>query len=136
LSLFDDDGQETRWALDLGDGFVWQGYLPDAHPGQHYGFRVYGPWDPSAGVRCNPAKLLLDPYARAISGEVRWNAAVFGHLAEDPGQIDRSDSAPYVPRSVVVADQYDWTGASSRAGAFAAPRGDRGGAAAGAAVRP
>ena len=63
LCLFDDSGAETRWSLDQGDGFVWQGYLPDVAPGQRYGFRVHGPWDPPAGVRCNPAKLLIDPYA-------------------------------------------------------------------------
>ena len=102
LCLFDDAGQETRWGLEQGDGFVWQGYLPDAQPGQHYGFRVYGPWDPSQGVRCNPAKLLLDPYARAVAGEVRWDPAVYGHAADDPNQPDGSDSAPYVPRSVLV----------------------------------
>ena len=96
-------GQETRWGLEQGEGFVWQGYLPDAKPGQHYGFRVHGPWDPSAGVRCNPAKLLLDPYARAVAGEVRWDPAVYGHAAGDPNQADDSDSAPYVPRSVLVA---------------------------------
>ena len=79
LCLFDDSGAETRWSLDQGDGFVWQGYLPDVAPGQRYGFRVHGPWDPSAGVRCNPAKLLLDPYARAVAGEVRWDPAVYGH---------------------------------------------------------
>ena len=79
LCLFDDSGSETRWSLEQGDGFVWQGYLPDARPGQRYGFRVHGPWDPAAGARCNPAKLLLDPYARAIAGEVRWHPAVYGH---------------------------------------------------------
>ena len=108
LCLFDDAGQETRWGLEQGEGFVWQGYLPDAQPGQHYGFRVHGPWDPSQGVRCNPAKLLLDPYARAVAGEVRWDPAVFGHAADDPNRADDSDSAPYVPRSVLVAEEFDW----------------------------
>ena len=108
LCLFDDAGQETRWSLEQGDGFVWQGYLPDAQPGQHYGFRVHGPWDPSQGVRCNPAKLLLDPYARAVAGEVRWDPAVFGHAADDPNRADDRDSAPYVPRSVLVDEKFDW----------------------------
>jgi isoamylase len=108
LCLFDDSGQESRLALQPGDGFVWQGYLPDVAAGQRYGFRVHGPWDPAAGARCNPAKLLLDPYARAVAGEVRWNPAVSGHAADDPNVADNSDSAPYVPRSVVVAADFDW----------------------------
>ena len=108
LCLFDDAGQETRWGLEQGEGFVWQGYLPDAQPGQHYGFRVHGPWDPSQGVRCNPAKLLLDPYARAVAGEVRWDPAVYGHAADDPNRADDNDSAPYVPRSVLVDEEFDW----------------------------
>ena len=70
--------------------------------GARYGFRVHGPWDPGAGLRCNPAKLLLDPYARAVSGGVQWNAALGGE--------DASDSAPYVPRSVVHAEEFDWQG--------------------------
>ncbi len=108
LCLFDDSGQETRWSLEQGDGFVWQGYLPDARPGQRYGFRVHGPWDPAAGVRCNPAKLLLDPYARAVAGEVQWHPAVFGHVPDDPGRADENDSAPHVPRSVLVAAEFEW----------------------------
>ena len=108
LCVFDDSGQETRWSLEQGDGFVWQGYLPGARPGQRYGFRVHGPWDPSAGVRCNPAKLLLDPYARAVAGEVQWHPSVFGHLPDDLNRADDNDSAPYVPRSVLVAAEFDW----------------------------
>ena len=100
--------QETRLELEQGEGFVWQGYLPGARPGQRYGFRVHGPWDPAAGARCNPAKLLLDPYARAVAGEVRWDPAVYGHAADDPNRADGSDSAPYVPRSVLVAEDFDW----------------------------
>ena len=87
---------------------MWQGYLPDVAPGQRYGFRVHGPWDPPAGVRCNPAKLLLDPYARAVAGEVRWDPAVFGHAPDDANRADDSDSAPYVQRSVLVASDFDW----------------------------
>ena len=108
LCLFDESGEETRRSLQLGDGFVWQGYLPDVRPRQRYGFRVHGPWDPGAGARCNPAKLLLDPYARAVAGEVRWDPAVYGHAPGDPNQADGSDSAPYVPRSVLVAGEFDW----------------------------
>ncbi len=108
LCLFDDSGEETRWSLDQGDAYVWKGYLPGARPGQRYGFRVHGPWDPAAGARCNPAKLLLDPYARAVAGEVRWNPAVYGHASDDPHRADPSDSAPYVPRSLLVAADFDW----------------------------
>ncbi len=115
LCLFDDSGAETRWSLSQGDAYVWAGYLQGARPGQHYGFRVYGPWDPAAGARCNPAKLLLDPYARAVAGEVRWNPAVYGHVSDDPSRADGSDSAPYVPRSVLVGGNFDW-GADRRPG--------------------
>lgn len=108
LCLFDDSGQEARWSLEQGDGFVWQGYLPNVGPGQVYGFRVHGPWAPSAGVRSNPAKLLLDPYARAVAGEVLWHPSVFGHVPDDPSRADENDSAPYVPRSVLTAADFDW----------------------------
>jgi len=108
LCLFDDAGRETRFDLEQGEGFVWQGYLPGVAPGRRYGFRVHGPWDPSSGARCNPAKLLLDPYARAIAGEVRWDPAVYGHAPDDPDRADGNDSAPFVPRSVVVAADFDW----------------------------
>ncbi len=108
LCLFDETGHETRWALEQGDAYVWKGYLRGVRPGQQYGFRVHGPWNPAAGARCNPAKLLLDPYARAVTGEVRWDPAVYGHAADDPNQADDSDSARYVPRSVLMAADYDW----------------------------
>jgi isoamylase len=108
LCLFDREGQEARFGLEQGDAFVWQGYVPGVEPGQRYGFRVHGPWDPPSGARCNPAKLLLDPYARAVAGEVRWHPAVFGHVPDDPDRLDDTDSAPYVPRSVVLASDFDW----------------------------
>ena len=108
LCLFDGSGAETRWLLQQGEGSVWQGYLPDAQVGQRYGFRVHGPWEPASGSRCNPAKLLLDPYARAIAGEVQWHPAVYGHLDGDPDQPDGQDSAPYVPRSVLTGGDFDW----------------------------
>jgi glycogen operon protein len=108
LCLLADSGQETRWALHQGEGFLWQGYLPGVQPGQRYGFRVHGPWNPSEGARCNPAKLLLDPYARAVAGEVKWDPAVYGHAPDDPDQADSRDSAPYVPHSVLMGGDFDW----------------------------
>ena len=68
LCLFDADGTETRVTLPEVDGFVWHGFVPNVEPGQRYGYRVHGPYDPNAGQRCNPNKLLLDPYAKAIDG--------------------------------------------------------------------
>ncbi len=102
LCLFDDQGRETRRQLDAEEGYIWRGHVEGVGHGSRYGFRVHGPWDPQSGLRCNPAKLLLDPYARAIAGGVRWDAAVQG---EDP-----ADSAPYVPRSVVSVSEFDWSG--------------------------
>ncbi len=70
LCLIDDNGQETRLELLEVDGYVWHAYLPRIQPGQRYGYRVHGPYDPASGHRCNPAKLLLDPYAKAIDGQI------------------------------------------------------------------
>src|SRR6202171_5302264 len=75
LCLFDEAGHEQHVDLPEATGFVWHGYLPGLTPGQRYGFRVHGPWAPEHGHRCNPAKLLIDPYAKAIDGGVRWEAA-------------------------------------------------------------
>jgi len=108
LCVFDDSGSETRRSLQQADGYVWAGYLADARAGQRYGFRVHGPWDPQAGARCNPSKLLLDPYARAIAGDVHWHPAVYGHAVDDPNRVDDTDSAPHVPRSLLVAGDFDW----------------------------
>ena len=101
---------QTTVTLTEADGFVWHGYLPGAGPGQRYGYRVHGPYDPARGRRCNPAKLLLDPYAKAVEGEVSWAGAVFGHRQADPAQPSLSDSAPFMPRSVVVDPGFDWRG--------------------------
>jgi isoamylase len=101
-------GGETRIALREVDGFVWHGYLPGVGPGQRYGYRVHGPYDPAAGQRCDPAKLLLDPYAKAIEGGVSWDPAVFSYRFGEPGQRNEADSAPFVPRSVVVNPFFDW----------------------------
>ena len=90
------------------DGFVWHGYLPGIGPGQRYGYRVHGPYDPPAGQRCNPAKLLLDPYAKAIEGNVSWGQPVFSYAFGHPDRRNNADSAPYVPRSVVINPYFDW----------------------------
>ncbi|MBI4493328.1 MAG: glycogen debranching protein GlgX [Chloroflexi bacterium] len=109
LCLFDEAGHETRVGLPEATGFCWHGYLPEVGPGQRYGFRVYGPWVPERGHRCNPAKLLLDPYARAVAGQVEWNAAVFPYRLDEPdGPPNVADSAPYVPKSVVINPYFDW----------------------------
>jgi glycogen operon protein len=109
LCLFDAAGRETRLALPEVDAFRWHGYVPDVAPGQRYGFRVHGPWAPDEGHRCNPAKLLIDPYAKAVDDVVRWNEAVFGHrFAEPDTSRNDDDSGPYVPKSIVVAHGFDW----------------------------
>jgi glycogen operon protein len=108
LCLFDDGGHETRVALHEVDGFVWHGYIPGISPGQRYGYRVHGPYDPAQGVRCNPVKLLLDPYAKAIEGRVDWDPAVFSYPFGHPNRRQTKDSAPHVPRSVVVNPFFDW----------------------------
>jgi isoamylase len=108
LCLLDADGAEERIPLREVDGFVWHCYLNGVAPGQRYGYRVHGPYDPAAGERCNPAKLLLDPYAKAIEGAVRWDQAVFGYQFKRPGQPDGTDSAGHVPHSVVASPYFDW----------------------------
>ena len=110
LCLLDDDGSEARIALPEVDGDIWHAYLPAVVPGQRYGYRVHGPYDPGRGLRCNPRKLLLDPYAKAIAGRLEWNEAVFGHRVEDPSHVNDDDSAPYVPTSVVINPFFDWSG--------------------------
>ena len=98
-------------------GFVRHGYLPGIQAGQRYGYRVHGPWAPDEGQRCLPSKLLLDPYARAIEGEVDWNEAVFSYRFADPdGAVNDADSAPFMPRSVVVNPFFDWSTTARRAG--------------------
>jgi isoamylase len=99
---------ETRVALTEVDAFVWHGYLPDVAPGQRYGYRVHGPYEPARGHRCNPAKLLLDPYGKAINGEVQWNEALFSYRFSDPAVRNTVDSAPYMPTNVVINPFFDW----------------------------
>jgi isoamylase len=111
VCLFDDQGHETQIELDDYDAGVWNGVVPDIGPGQAYGYRVQGPWDPGNGLRCNPRKVLLDPYARAVRGSVTFGKALAGHDVDDPARPSELDSAPYVPRSLVVDHSgYDWEG--------------------------
>jgi isoamylase len=109
-----DGGEERRVDLLEYDAGVWHGFVPGMRPGDRYGFRVHGPYDPARGLRCNPAKLLLDPYAKAIEGHLTWDQRIFGH-AFDRGPDaadgrDLSDSAPAMPHSVVVDPAFDWGG--------------------------
>jgi isoamylase len=108
LCLFDEDGSEIRIALPEVDALCWHVYLPGVQPGQRYGFRVHGPHDPSRGQRCNPSKLLLDPYAKAVEGEVRWDPAVFGYCFDNHDARNDDDSAPFVPRCIVTNPYFDW----------------------------
>ncbi|MBV9368785.1 MAG: glycogen debranching protein GlgX [Frankiales bacterium] len=108
LCLFDDDGAETRIRLPERDAFVWHGYLPNVGPGQRYGYRVHGPYDPSQGHRCNPAKLLLDPYAKAVDGEVDWDESCFSYRFDDPEAFNDDDSAPHMPKSIVISPFFNW----------------------------
>jgi glycogen operon protein len=111
LCLFDDNGQETRLELREYDAGIWHGAVPGIRPGQAYGYRVTGPFDPGRGLRCNPAKLLIDPYARALTGTVRYDPALLGHDPANPGRPNQADSAPFVPRSLVTdTASYDWEG--------------------------
>jgi glycogen operon protein len=108
LCLFDRDGAETRVPLTERDAFVWHAYLPGIGPGQRYGYRVHGPYDPAQGLRCNPAKLLLDPYAKAVDGRVDWDQACFSYNFDRPDERNDDDSAPHMPKSVVISPFFDW----------------------------
>ena len=108
LCLYDESGTETRQELTEVDGFVWHSYLPAVGPGQRYGYRVTGPYEPRAGHRCNPAKLLLDPYGKAIDGSLTWDPALFDYQAGAPGSRNDADSAPFMPRNVVINPYFDW----------------------------
>ena len=108
LCLFDEAGTETRVALTEMDGFVWHGYLPAISPGQRYGYRVHGPFDPRRGSRCSPSKLLLDPYAKAIEGHLTWDEALFDYQWSDPRRRNTADSAPFMPKNIVINPFFDW----------------------------
>src|SRR6185369_4324659 len=102
LCLFDEAGAETQIPLRDNDADVWHVFVPGVGPGQAYGYRIAGPWDPGRGLRCNPAKLLLDPYAKAVSGSVAFGPEVLGQDEADPARPSGLDSAGHVPRSLVV----------------------------------
>ncbi|KRC66872.1 glycogen debranching protein [Aeromicrobium sp. Root236] len=108
LCLFDEEGTETRVRLEEVDGFVHHGFLLGVGPGQRYGYRVHGPYDPANGLRCNPNKLLIDPYAKAIGGELDWNPALFAYDLDNPDERNDDDSAGHVPYSLVVNPFFDW----------------------------
>lgn len=110
LCLFDDKGAESRFTLDEVDGYVWHCYIPQVQPGQKYGFRVYGPYDPDSGNRFNPNKLLLDPYAKAVHGQVDWDPALFSYNLGDPDSVNNADSAPHMMMGVVINPFFDWDG--------------------------
>lgn len=111
LCLFDDLGNETRIDLPEVSGHCWHGYFPGIVPGQRYGFRVHGPWEPKNGHRCNPAKLLIDPYAKAIDNDIWLDEAMFPYrFANGPDLRSDEDSAAFVPKSIVQQASFDWTG--------------------------
>ncbi|MBL8774540.1 MAG: glycogen debranching protein GlgX [Acidimicrobiales bacterium] len=109
LCLFDEDGTEEQVELVEVTAHCWHGYLPNVGPGQRYGYRVHGPWSPEEGKRANPAKLLVDPYATALDGELEWCDAVFPYRLDDPdGPPSDLDSAACMPKSVVTSPYFDW----------------------------
>jgi glycogen operon protein len=110
------DKEVARIALPEYTDQIWHGYLPEITPGTLYGFRVYGPYEPKSGHRFNPNKLLLDPYACAHFGDLKWNPAVFGYQMEtgDDLTFDKRDSAPFMPKCAVVDPNFDWTGSRGR----------------------
>ncbi len=114
LCLIDIDSSgartETRIELTDVDAYVWHAYLPEVQPGQAYGYRVHGPWDPAQGLRCNPNKLLLDPYAKATTGEIDWQQSLFGYNFGDEGSRNDEDSLDATLLGVVVNPYFDWEG--------------------------
>ena len=109
LCLFDESGSETRLPLLDVDAGVWHGFVAGVGPGQAYGYRITGPYDPARGMRCNPAKLLIDPYARATTGPVRFGPEVLGYAEDDAEAPSALDSSGFVPRSLVVDPAFAWS---------------------------
>jgi len=115
LCVFDSQGKRElqRYPLTEWTDEVWHGYLPDAGPGLVYGYRAYGPYEPEQGHRFNPNKLLLDPYARKLVGQIKWNDALHGYKVKDRREdlsFDKRDSAAAMPKAMVVDDHFDWSG--------------------------
>ncbi|OBF93493.1 glycogen debranching enzyme GlgX [Mycobacterium sp. 852014-52450_SCH5900713] len=108
LCLFDADGTESRVPLPEVDGYIWHAYIPNIEPGQRYGYRVHGQYDPQNGLRCNANKLLVDPYSKAIDGSFEWNQALFSYNFGDPDSRNDDDSAAFMPKSVVISPYFDW----------------------------
>ncbi|MGR3198108.1 MAG: glycogen debranching protein GlgX, partial [Paracoccus sp. (in: a-proteobacteria)] len=111
LCLFDETGKKELHRLPLPEmeGGIWFGFLPGIMPGQVYGYRVHGPYEPHEGHRFNPNKLLLDPYARELRGEIIWDDALHGYkIGQDDLSFDERDSAPFMPKGVVVDSEFDW----------------------------
>jgi isoamylase len=112
LCLFDaKTNKEKRIRVKEVDNHIWHAYVPKLKPGQLYGYRVYGPYEPQNGHRFNPNKLLIDPYAKALSGKVEWNNAIFGYEVGSPEEdlsFSEEDSAPYMPKSVVIDPSFNW----------------------------
>ncbi len=109
LCLFDEDGTETRVDLPEVDAYVWHAFLPGIEPGQRYGYRVHGPYAPEQGQRCNPNKLLLDPYAKAIDGTFDWDQSLFSYNFGYADSRNDEDSAAHMPKAVVINPFFDWT---------------------------
>jgi isoamylase len=110
LCLFDEDGTETRIDVAAQDSYVWHCYLPTIQPGQRYGYRVHGPWNPAEGQRFNSAKLLLDPYAKAVSGQIDWDQALFSYDFGDEDSFNDEDSASHMMMGVVINPYFNWEG--------------------------
>ncbi len=114
ICMFDGTGERELERIELPEytDQVWHGYLPDVKANAVYGYRVHGPYDPNNGHRFNPNKLLLDPYACAHIGELKWNPAVYGYKMEsaDDTTFDERDSAPFMPKCIVVDPGFDWKG--------------------------
>jgi isoamylase len=108
LCLFDEAGAQTTIAMTERDALVWHAYLPRVIPGQRYGYRVHGPYDPAKGHRCDPSKLLIDPYAKALEGAIDWAPACFSYAFDDAGGRNTDDSAPHTMKSVVINPFFDW----------------------------
>jgi isoamylase len=110
LCLFDEKMKETRVELTEVDAYVWHAYLPTIQPGQRYGYRVYGDYDPKSGKRFNPSKLLLDPYAKATCGQIDWDQSLFAYNFGDPDSENNDDSAMHMMHGVVINPFFDWAG--------------------------